>query len=66
MLSKVYKPIAGFAPSGKEWHDKAVTLSISANWNPLENPLRDDFDGDDVVGGASAHVHRVSGSLPKP
>jgi hypothetical protein len=34
LLSKAYKPIAHFAPSGKEWHDKAVTLSIFANWNP--------------------------------
>ncbi len=41
-----YKPIGGFAASGKEWHDKAVTLPFSANWNPLENPMRHDLGGD--------------------
>jgi hypothetical protein len=46
LFSKAYRPIAHFAPSGKEWHDKAVTLPFSANWNPLENPMRDDLGGD--------------------
>jgi hypothetical protein len=46
LLSKGYNPIATFAPIGKEWHDKAVTLPISANWNPLEKPLRDDLSDD--------------------
>jgi hypothetical protein len=46
LSSMPYKPIGGFAASGKEWHDKAVTLPFSANWNPLENPMRHDLGGD--------------------
>jgi hypothetical protein len=36
-------------------------LPFFANWNPLENPLRDDFDGDECDG--RLQRDRVAGGL---
>jgi len=43
-----------FATSGKEMHQKAFELPIIANWNPLKNPLRGDFN--DELGHVGAVV----------
>jgi hypothetical protein len=53
LQNKAVKADSTFAPSSKEMHQKAIDLPIIANWNPLKNPLRDDFDGDGM------HVERV-------